>query len=253
MDNEPEVIRDQMQETRTALTEKLEALEQQVSNTVQTATSTVAETVQTVKEAVEDTVDTVKETVEQTVETVQDTFDITAQVERHPWMAMAGSVAVGYLAGRLLHAGQDRDTGVRSMAALTHSEPKATHNGANGAGKGEAKESKEDAEEGWMQGLLDGFSGELQALKDLGLAAMMAIVRDLTTRSIQGEVGTRVQTWMNEVTEKMGVSPIKEPILQEPQTEPSPSTEPETPQVSPEKGESGSRKQRPHQQSRSRR
>jgi ElaB/YqjD/DUF883 family membrane-anchored ribosome-binding protein len=250
MENEPELIRDQMQETRTALTEKLEALEQQVSNTVHTATSTVTETVQTVKEAVQDTVGTVQETVSSVKETVKETFDLPGHVQRHPWMAMAGSVAVGYLAGRLIHTGEQWETGARPMAALTHPEPRPTHNGANGASKGESKERKEDAGEGWMQSLLGGFSGELDKLKDLGLGVMMAVVRDLTTRSIPGEIGSRVETWMNDVTRKMGVAPIQEHVLSEPQPEPAPSLSREP---SPEKGDAGARKQRVAQQPRSRR
>jgi len=260
MENEPELIRDQMQETRTALTEKLEALEQQVSNTVQTATSTVTETVQTVKDAVENTVGTVQETVQDTVstvkETVKETFDLPGHIERHPWMALAGSVAVGYLAERLIHAGEHRRTGGDPMAPLTHPESQPTHNGSNGARKSEPSEGKTDSDEGWMQSLLGGFSGELDTLKNLGLAAMMAIVRDLTTRSIPGEIGSRVQTWMNDVTEKMGAQPIREPILPETQEESAPSQgfeAPPTPTMSMEKGDSASRKQRPVQQSRVRR
>src|SRR5262245_40678802 len=51
MENEPELIRDQMQETRTAMTEKLDTLQQKVSDTVESITTPVTETVQTVKEA----------------------------------------------------------------------------------------------------------------------------------------------------------------------------------------------------------
>src|SRR5262245_49435630 len=226
MENEPEVIRDQMQETRTALTEKLEALEQQVSNTVQSATSTVAETVQTVKDTVEDTVGTVKETVEETVSTVKhglrETFDIPGHVQRHPWMAMAGSVAVGYVMGRLLQPHEPRRDTAHPAASYFQPQPEAPapapyHNGANGAGK------KEESGESWMAGLMDTFSEPLGKLKDLGVSAMMALVRDLATRNMPHEIGARVQTWMNDVTEKMGARPLSEPIL--PEEEPSLSSE----------------------------
>ena len=75
MENEPEVIREQMQETRTGLAEKLEALEERVMG-VATA---VSETVENVKEGVEGTVESVKETVSETVETVKDTFNLRKQ------------------------------------------------------------------------------------------------------------------------------------------------------------------------------
>ena len=94
-DDDPEVIRAQMQETRTALTEKLEALEHQVVDTVQATTSTVAETVQQVKAAVEDTVGTVKDTVQSAVGGVKESvqgavssvagvFDVRRHVRRLP-------------------------------------------------------------------------------------------------------------------------------------------------------------------------
>jgi len=127
MDREQEVIHKQMEETRADLTNKLSALEQQVSGTVQAATTAVettkdavtgtveavTDTVETVKESVENTVGTVKETIQDTVsavkesvkETVQsvtETFNLRLQAERHPWAVFGGSVVVGALAGYLL-------------------------------------------------------------------------------------------------------------------------------------------------------
>jgi ElaB/YqjD/DUF883 family membrane-anchored ribosome-binding protein len=102
MENEAALIRQQMTETRTALTEKLETLEEEVAAKVKGTTETVAETVETVKDAVQDTVSTVKETVESTVETVKDTFDVPRQVERHPWVMFGGAVALGFVGGKIL-------------------------------------------------------------------------------------------------------------------------------------------------------
>src|SRR5262245_55877302 len=98
-DEQPKVIRHQMEETRASLTEKLETLEHQVVGTVQGATSAVTETVENVKEAVAETVETVKGTVRETVETVKETFDLSRQVDRHPWLMVGGSVALGFLCG----------------------------------------------------------------------------------------------------------------------------------------------------------
>ena len=58
MDDDPEVIRSQMEETRSSLTDKIERLEQTVTDKVQG----VADTVESVKGAVRDTVDAVKGT-----------------------------------------------------------------------------------------------------------------------------------------------------------------------------------------------
>jgi len=102
MEDETELIRQQMLETRTALSEKLEALQEQVLATVEGTTKSVTETVQTVQEAVQDTVSTVSESVQGTVETVKKTFDVSEQMRSHPWLMLGGAVAVGFLGGRLL-------------------------------------------------------------------------------------------------------------------------------------------------------
>lgn len=102
MENEPEVIRQQMEDTRTALTEKLEDLEEQVAARVRNTTDSVTETVEHVKEAVENTVHTVSDTVDRTVESVKDTFDVNRQVQQRPWLMLGGAVLLGYIGGRLL-------------------------------------------------------------------------------------------------------------------------------------------------------
>jgi ElaB/YqjD/DUF883 family membrane-anchored ribosome-binding protein len=224
MADEPEVIRDQMQETRTALTEKLTALESQVSGTVQSATAAVTETVEAVKESVTGTVGAVKDTVQETVSTVKDSvkdaFDLPGHVERHPWVAMLGSVAVGYVAGRLLNgaAGAVSETvrsAPREYSAFKEAAPKRKK-GTNGHGNGAHKEEKEPSSgQGVLGGLANAFSGELDTLKGLGLAAVAGVVRDMVTQSVGGEVGERLRGWMNDVTEKMGAKPLSEPLLQQ--------------------------------------
>jgi len=113
MEDETEVIKQQMAETRESLSEKLEALEQHVVSTVEDTTQSVASAVHSVTDTVEDTVSGVKETVHETVdavnESVHDTvdsvkhaFDVRDHVERHPWAMLAGAVVVGYIGGRLL-------------------------------------------------------------------------------------------------------------------------------------------------------
>ncbi len=71
MNDTPEVIRQQMEDTKLHLTEKLESLECQVSDGVQSVT---------------------------------DVFDLPLQIERHPWLAVGGSLVLGYLASEILHA-----------------------------------------------------------------------------------------------------------------------------------------------------
>src|SRR3954463_14705512 len=137
MDKESDVIRQQMEETRAALTDKLEVLEHQVTETVTGAAETVekvrhtvqeigsgaVETVASVKHAFQDTVQSVKDSVRETAETVSDTLDIRKQVENHPWAMMAGATAVGFGVGMLVSrvdvpaAASSMASSARSMAS----------------------------------------------------------------------------------------------------------------------------------------
>jgi len=228
MENEPEVIRDQMQDTRTALTEKLEALEQTVAKTVENTTRPVVETVQSVTEATKETVGAVKETVQQiadtvsgsvekTVETVKDTFDLSRQVEQHPWAMMLGSVAVGYVAGRLLPSAPE--FGGTSAAAMTSrmsqaAEPSGSEPRHNGHQRRRDTEEKEESSgKGLLSGLLDTYHDEVKALEGLAVAAVVGVARDLLTQSLKGEIGERLGEWMNGLTQKLGARPLSEPVL----------------------------------------
>jgi ElaB/YqjD/DUF883 family membrane-anchored ribosome-binding protein len=130
MDREQEVIQKQMEETRAGLTNKLSALEHQVSGTVQTATDaveatkdavtgtveavsntvdSVKETYENVKESFQETVENVTEQVQETFKSVAETFNLNLQAERRPWVVFGGAVAVGVLGGWLL-GGRSRRT-----------------------------------------------------------------------------------------------------------------------------------------------
>ena len=100
MNDTPEVIRQQMEETKSQLSVKLESLEHQVSETVQSTGTAVAATA----EAVQETVEAVTGAVQDAVHSVSNAFDFPRQVERHPWIAVGGSFALGYLASELLNA-----------------------------------------------------------------------------------------------------------------------------------------------------
>jgi ElaB/YqjD/DUF883 family membrane-anchored ribosome-binding protein len=78
-----------IEDTRSAITEKLDLLEERVRETVKGAQSSV-----------EEIVGTVKETVEETVNTVKRTLDVPYQVNQHPWLMLGGATLAGYLLGR---------------------------------------------------------------------------------------------------------------------------------------------------------
>jgi len=215
MPDEPEVIRQQMEETRSALSDKLQTLEQQVVETVSEANTAVADTVETVKEAVQNTVDTVKETVDETLERVKDTFDVPLQVRRHPWLMVGGSVALGYAGGYLL---ERREAGSKREALSPPSAGYVQTNGLRGSARAEREpeyRQNEPAERraGVGSWLAKEFGPEISKLKALALGALMGVARDAVVPSLSGEVRTRVEEVINGLTARMGGEVFHEPLL----------------------------------------
>jgi ElaB/YqjD/DUF883 family membrane-anchored ribosome-binding protein len=166
MDPEPDVIRHQIEETRSSLTDKLETLEAEVLGTVHTA----RDTVESAKETVEETIESVKETVANAKESVKRTFDIPYQVDRHPWgmvglSALAGAVAGALLAGRM---SPGRRVARRMSAASV--EPLLRD------------------EEPRRPGLLDRLGAQLgdefEKAKELAVSTIAGVVGDVARRSI---------------------------------------------------------------------
>lgn len=228
MDHESEVIKHQMEETRTALTEKLETLEQQVVSTVHSTTSAVADTVEAVKEAVHDSVEMVKGSVEETVETVRETLDLSCQVQRRPWTMMAGSVLFGFVAGSLLgRAEQERLRLVRQ--GQLRSEPDVSPRGGSrfeGSGRfnftepaaptnGTRATESESAVSHWMGEVGNTFEKEINKVKGLAIGTLVGVVRDIITPSVPDQLKPDLEDVMNSITVKLGGQPIRGPILQE--------------------------------------
>ncbi len=98
MDDTPEVIRKQMDETKLQLVEKLESLEHQVTQTVQSTGTAVHATVASVQE----TVESVTGAVQDVVHSVSNALNVQRQFDRHPWLILGGAAVLGYLAAELL-------------------------------------------------------------------------------------------------------------------------------------------------------
>jgi hypothetical protein len=187
----PEVIRQQMEDTRTSLAEKLETLEQKVSTTVQEATS-----------AVTDTVETVKETVETSVEAVKDTLNLRLQTERHPWEMVGGSFALGVLGGWL----------TSESAPQPLSPPMSPSQASNGrhaallrAGTGEPIPHSTS----W----LSGFSSEIAKLKGLAIGTVAGLLRDAVTEAVPESMRPQVKEVMDDLVTRFGGKPLPSPVL----------------------------------------
>jgi hypothetical protein len=118
MNDTPDFLRKQMQETKSQLSEKLESLEQQFSDAVQSTGTAVNSTVQAVEHA---------------THFLSNALDVRRQINRHPWLVLGGAIVVGYVAVDLLKGpknsnlqGADRSSSVPDPAASDASQKNAT-------------------------------------------------------------------------------------------------------------------------------
>jgi len=218
MDEKPDVIRQEIEATRSSLAEKLEALEGQVKGTISN-----------VSQSVEDTVAKVKSTVNDTVETVKRTFDLPYQVDQHPW-AMAGcSLLAGLAVGYVVARPGDRATGGRRgytrrgefgrVPAAPASLQETPSPGTSGpayqaaASGGAAGYRREEEEPGMLSRLLAPFASEFDKIKGTAVAALMGMLRDSLVRSVPPALAGHVREIMDDLTRKAGGQPIPEPVL----------------------------------------
>lgn len=194
MENETEMIRQQMFETRTALTEKLETLEEQVADKIKGTTDSVVETVETVKEAVESTAHTVSATVEKTVETVKETFDLSHQVNEHPWLVFGGAVLLGYVAARL--------------AGRLSSENGAT-NGVAPPSDFRVRMPPPPAEQHhWGGEVLESLRPAAAKLGSLAVGLTTGVLGELVREATPAELHHDMQEVLDEATRALGGKPI---------------------------------------------
>jgi ElaB/YqjD/DUF883 family membrane-anchored ribosome-binding protein len=217
MDQQPEKMREDMEETRISLEQKLEALEGQVAQTVGTA----AEAVQAARSAVSDTIEDVKGAVESVAETVQDTaatvgrtFNLRLQTERHPWLMFGGSIALGYCVGYLLPKPRRPAASTIFQAPpvpaypVPPSAPLARQDIPGALGDNLPPQVEEPAQK-------DFLGEEVGKLKRLAIGSLLGVFRDLLVRELPTSLGQRVQEEMNAITTKLGGEPVKGPLVED--------------------------------------
>jgi len=218
MDKESEVIHEQMRQTRAALAEKLETLEDQVIGTAKEAVCSVQKTIETVTQTVNDTVTGTKETVQSTVTAAKDTmhetvdalkhaFDLKEQVHERPWTMVAASTAAGFIVGRLLAETEPRrsETGPRFDGRYSEEpQPAARPNGAATADAGHAS---------LVGGLRSKFATEIDKLKSMGIGMALGILRDVAVQYAPEHMASNLKTVMDNVTIKLGGEPMQGPVL----------------------------------------
>jgi ElaB/YqjD/DUF883 family membrane-anchored ribosome-binding protein len=197
VDNELEVIRNEMEETRSSLADKLEALESEFRGTVEGATSAVANTV----EAVQETVSNVKETVQETVESVKETLDVRKHVERHPWAMFGGAFALGCVAGFLLGP-RRRSRSPAEAAPPAPPTPIPTRNGAGHRNGAAQKTSSRTEEPGVVE-------STLQELRGLAVGTLMSVLREVLTGAVPSSLAPDLAGVVDDLTTKLGGKPLR--------------------------------------------
>jgi ElaB/YqjD/DUF883 family membrane-anchored ribosome-binding protein len=224
MDDEPEVIRQQMEVTRSSLTEKIEALEHKVVDTVQGTAAAVTNTVASVKDAVQTVKGSVGDTVQTVAETVRDTFDVRQHVARHPWASFGCSVAVGFAGGLLLGAGRRasdadriRDLFSRGGVPYTHPTLQAALGGRTAERPADELRDRQSAPKpsgpGWTEKLGETFGPELEKLKGVALGAVFGLVRDLVQRAAPPTLSSQLSGRVDDVARKVGGQPLRGSLL----------------------------------------
>src|SRR5262245_28638751 len=224
MDQEPDLIKEQMAETRVSLTDKIEKLEDtikgNVESTLQTATGTVENvtekvesTVETVKEAVEGSVEAVKETMHETVETVKEAFNLRRHVQRHPWAMLGGAVAVGFLGGRLLGAAQRRREHRSQRPGMEAARAPTPGFTLERRAEPEPQRQAEEERSSLLGKVGETFGEELSKLKGLALGATFGVLRDMLTASVPEQLKPQLTDVMNGFTTKLGGKVFQKPLL----------------------------------------
>jgi len=230
MDDESEVIRHQMEETRSSLTDKIERLEHTVEHKVQSTTAAVTCTVESVKDAVQDTVETmkgtvhdtvdsVKSTVNATVDSVKEAFDVPRYFHEYPWAAFGAAVGVGFAGGALLggRSRDDRISDLHSRGQVTMAPPPSINGGSRerspAARPASFTAAPTEAANGFAGEIATKFGDELGKLKGVALGTVFGLVRDWISRSAPPAVGTKVGEVIDDVTRKLGGEPIRGNLL----------------------------------------
>jgi ElaB/YqjD/DUF883 family membrane-anchored ribosome-binding protein len=223
-------IHEEIDKTRSDLTEKLETLEEQVRGTVLGATEKVEETIEQVTSTVQETVEQVKstvgETVEQarsavntTVENVRQTFDLEYQMQVRPWTMLCGSLCVGLLAGALVgrqsrrrHVGGNRAPAFRGMGRFRPLDTPAVEQYVSGTPPA-AEPPRESQGPGILSQLYHQFEPEIMQVKEMAIGYAAGMLRDMIKEAVP-VLKDKIEDVMNRATTKVGGEPVHGPVLQ---------------------------------------
>ncbi|MGH7172108.1 MAG: hypothetical protein ACRELG_17680 [Gemmataceae bacterium] len=206
MPPETELIKQQMGQTRTALTEKLESLETKVFTTVGTTTETVAQTVHEVGASVRETAQDVRATMSETMASVRDALDLSRQTQQHPWLMVGGSVLAGYVGGLVLDNLEQGQ--LPSLPSLPVSAEQLLPRDSEVRERIEAQTPARRTGSSFFRALAESFAPELDKLKRTALGMALGTVREKINESVPPHMREHVTELVDRVTVKLGGEPL---------------------------------------------
>lgn len=197
MPPETDLIKQQMGQTRAALTEKLQTLENKVIGAFVSTTDVVAQTVQEVGATVRDATQNVRATMSETVSSVREAFDMSRQIHQHPWLMVGGSVLAGYVGGVVL---DNLEHGrLPSLPAAEQLLPSGSE-----VRQRMVSEPKRLRVPGFLKALADSFAPELEKLKTAAVGMAMSALRDKIGESVPPHLRGDFDEMMDRITTKLG-------------------------------------------------
>jgi hypothetical protein len=216
VDENLELIEQQMRETRSNLSGRVETLEREVFGMVHETTTAISGSMENAKAAVHETVSEVKDSFHEVLETLRDTVDIRLQVERHPYAMLCGAVLLGYLAPRLI----DRLTIQRSsqngqpFSQASPSAVSAPEKLLEDAGfEKESLVTRSQLPTDVSTSAQSKFACEIGRLKAIVIGTALGALRDYIVESAPENIATELAEIIDSVTLKVGGRPIPGPVL----------------------------------------
>jgi ElaB/YqjD/DUF883 family membrane-anchored ribosome-binding protein len=190
-------MRQEIDCTRSAMADKLGALEDRVMGTVQSAQETVEDSIQLTKD---------------TVATVRRNFDIKYQVEQHPWAMVGGCFVVGLALGGLFRRVRPRSPQAPNRPAgnetsLTGSPRLFAEQRSNNGFDTAAPPPRPHSMAANGSGFFGQFQEEIDKVKGMAIGYVMGLARDSIKDAVP-QLASQIDDLMNSVTTKLGSKPV---------------------------------------------
>jgi hypothetical protein len=174
--------------TRSALSNKLESVEQELRDNVRRTTDSVVDTLHAVKDTFTGTIDDVRDRFTGTVNTIKSELDVRRHVNEHPWIIVTGCAVAGFAAARLLPAA--------GRSTIEYS----------GRERMPATSIREEIprQPGTLQRVIQRFEPELRRLQGLAIGSAMDVVRRWVRQSAPDSMADELDGILQSATEKLG-------------------------------------------------